>query len=176
MALLAGCDEHKTWVSEGAIKDAAEALCKEGKVNEKAGEPKGKRPIMQVIARDNDNGGKLYIPLVWEGLPRPETIADLQLVVCIVEDDHWSSKCDYEVSGGGGGTYTIDLYKRSEKLTVLDAKTGTKLGEQDFEGEAPSDKCDTSIKQSAPGHTKVHGSAPSQKDETDFLRKFVEKT
>ena len=173
MALL-GCSDEEAqkarFAREAEIQEAAEALCAKGTPNAKAGAAvKGKRPIMQVIGREQSGGEMLWFVHPWEGLPKPAKIEELLLVACRVESKSYASSCEY--SGG----YTIRKYKNTDIIRVLDAKTGQQLAEQRFEGAAPSDNCDESIvNRGGESSREVSGDNPDKAAETAFLKKFVE--
>lgn len=160
---------HAQFESERAVADAAEAVCN-GKPHTGATATAVPRALMSA-SRSEDKPTTWYAK-DWEGLTKPETAAELQLVACLVHDKTMAASCSYDLSNGS--TYSIYKYKTSDTITVRDAKTAKELGTQTFEGKAPSDKCDDSVRVS--GRELSHdvtGESPDRAAETAFLKSFV---
>lgn len=160
---------HAELESDRAVADAVEAVCN-GTPHTGATATSVPRAIMSG-GRSEDKPTSWYAH-DWEGLPKPATAADLQLVACIVRDKTMTSSCNYDLENHS--SYSIYKYKTSDTITVRDAKTAKELGSQTFEGKAPSEKCDDSVKVS--GHELSHdvsGESPSHDAETAFVKTFV---
>jgi len=162
--------------SEIDIQKAAAAVCA-GTPNTSASETPidGKRPIlgagMSPGSAEWFSGGT-----AWHDLPKPRTLAELQLVACTEVIHDLRATCDYQ-GKNGVGAYSISRVRRVDHITVRDAKTAQVLGRKSFEGGEPATDCSKEITVSSDSRETsrdVTGEAPSDKDETDFVRAFVE--
>lgn len=159
-----------------AINKAAAAVC-DGTPNAAASDTPvdGKRPILGAglspESREWFSGGT-----AWHDLPKPRTLAELQLVACTRINKETRASCYYE-GKDGVGSYTISKYRRVDEITVRKAKTGEVLGVRSFEGGEPGTDCSKTLARannSSESSRDVSGDPPSDKDETDFVRAFVE--
>lgn len=160
---------HAQFASEKEVQDAAEAVCNG---TSHAGSTATSVPRAIVSAGRSDDKPTSWYVHDWEGLPKPETAADLQLVACLVRDKTMTSSCKYDLENGS--PYSIYKYKATDRITVRDAKTAKELDTRSFEGKEPSDKCDDSVRVSGRDFSRdVTGESPSHDEETAWLKTFV---
>lgn len=161
---------HAEFESERAVKDAAEAVCN-GIPHAGVTATSFPRAIMSA-GRSEDKATTWYVT-EWQGLPKAETAADLQLVACTVTSKATVASCSY----GSGTTTSHIIFKVqvTETITVREAKTAKELGTRSFEGAKPSEKCDDSVRVSNRSEFSrdVSGGSPDGAAETAWLRTFV---
>ena len=135
-----------------------------------------------VEGADGVTGSRREVPewfsggTAWHDLPKPRTLAELQLVACTEVIHDLRATCNYQ-GKNGVGAYSISRVRRVDHITVRDAKTAQVLGRKSFEGGEPATDCSKEITVSSDSRETsrdVTGEAPSDKDETDFVRAFVE--
>lgn len=131
-----------------------------------------RRTVMMGLDSDEEPGKWFGFP--WKGLPAPTTLAELGLVACRKSIEELVTTCNY--TSTSGSPFTIYKYRVTHDLRVRDAKTAQVLGQKYFAGGEPSTSCDEKVT-SFDGKTErsTSGDAPSEKDEVDFIRTFMER-
>lgn len=169
-------DQLAYYQHEIDINKAAAAVCA-GTPNTAASDApiNGKRPLLGA-GRTSSSSEWFSGGAAWGDLPKPTSLAELQLVACTQRMDSLRATCDY-VGKDGVGAHSISKYRRVDYITVRKAKTAEILGEQSFEGGEPSTDCSSEINMpthSREASTDVTGDAPDSNAETAFVRSFVE--